>query len=77
MQTMTLTDQRLCRIWNSAANFGGDWYDTSRILHEIGMMLRAVERHELADDFETCSALALQHEIDAIAERKLSLQVAA
>lgn len=74
---MTLTEQRLCRIWNSAANFSGDWYDTSRILHEIGMVLAAEGHQGIANDFEVCSGLALQLAIDSIAERKLSLQVAA
>ena len=64
---ITLTEQRLCKMW-AAAQFGGDFYETSKTLHEIAQVLQAEGKTEAAGMFSDLSGLALIRAIDKIKE---------
>ena len=62
---ITLTEQRLCKIW-AAAQLGGDFYDTSKTLHEIAAVLNAEGKQDAGAMFGEASALALHRAIEDI-----------
>ena len=62
---ITLTEQRLCKIW-AAAQLGGDFYETSKTLHEIAAVLNSLDKHEAGAMFSEASALALHRAIEDI-----------
>ena len=64
---ITLTEQRLCKMW-AAAKFGGDFYETSKTLHEIAEVLRAEGKPEAAAMFGDLSGLALHRAVEKIKE---------
>ena len=70
--TMTLTEQRLCRMW-AATTFGGDFYELNKTLWEIAMVMRAEGMADRTDDFALLSQVALQRAVDEIAERKMKV----
>lgn len=70
-QTITLTEQRLCKIW-AAAQMGGDFYDVSKTLHEIAHVLNAEGKCDAATLFSEASALALHRSIEEIKEVRVA-----
>lgn len=67
-QKMTLTEQRLVRMW-SATDYGGDWYELNKTLHEIAVVLQ-IAGLQAADDFAFCASIALQRAVMRSMERK-------
>lgn len=55
---MTLTEQKLCRIWIRDTR-GGDWWDMFQQLRAIADVLNTVGKHEAADMFHEAGQLAL------------------
>lgn len=68
---ITLTEQRLCKIW-AAAQMGGDFYETSKTLHEIAAVLNAVDKQDAGLLFSEASALALHRSIEDIKEVRVA-----
>lgn len=62
---ITLTEQRLCKMW-AAAQMGGDFYDTSKTLHEIAEVLKTVGKKDAGEMFDEASELALHRAIEDI-----------
>lgn len=71
MATMTLTEQRLCKMW-TATDYGGDWYELNKTLHEISMVLRSECAAEVADDFAFAAGIALQRAVMQTMEKKVA-----
>lgn len=67
-QIMTLTEQRLVRMW-SATDYGGDWHELNKTLHEIAVVLQ-IAGLPVADDFAFCASIALQRAVMRSIERK-------
>lgn len=55
---ITLTEQKLCRIWLSAA-CGGDWWDMYQQLRAIRDVLKTVGQDAAADMFDEAAHVAL------------------
>ncbi len=65
MQTTSLTEQKLTRIWQRyAAN--GEWWECWQHLNEIGQVLRSCDHAEGYWLFYESGALALQRAMDEI-----------
>lgn len=72
---MTLTEQRLCRMWLMTSH-GGDFYELSKTLHQIAQVLIGLGHTEEAEMFGDASAVALYRAVAKIRERE-SMEVAA
>lgn len=57
-QHMTLTEQKLCKIWRTAA-FGGDWWDLYQQMRAISDVLKVVGKDAAADMFFEAGQVAL------------------
>lgn len=68
MHSTSLTEQRLVRMW-SATDYGGDWYDLNKTLHEIAVVLQ-IFGLPMAEDFAFCAGIALQRATMQTMERK-------
>lgn len=65
---MTLTEKRLVKLW-TATDYGGDWYELNKTLHEIAVVLQ-IAGLQAADDFAFCASIALQRAVMRSMERK-------
>lgn len=73
---MTLTEQRLIKMW-TATDYGGDWYELNKTLWHIAKVLEAEDKAEAAETFELLSGVAMWRAINDIIARKTTLKVAA
>lgn len=69
---MTLTEQRLVKLW-TATDYGGDWYDLNRTLWEIGKFLEADGNTAGGDVFAFLAGIALQRAVDETQARKMGV----
>lgn len=63
MQTMTLTEQTLARLWASTPDNSSSWYDRFERFADIARLMHSEERYDAAALFESASEQALHRSI--------------
>lgn len=64
---MTLTEQKLCRMWHEAETTG-EWWELYQKLQDIGQVLMLNGNVEMALLFHDAGKLALLRRVDKIRE---------
>lgn len=68
---ITLTEQKLCKIWRTGS-VAGNWWDTFQQLRAVADVLKAEGRHDASDLFTEAAMLASTRFVDCVQHKEWS-----